>query len=78
MQKQFTVTPAQMLKFRTEAAANGLSVPAADSGQVTIPAHGIVMGYAYDGTTLTITGISKTDWFPTWGMVFGELQNYLS
>ena len=37
-----------------------------------------VMSYRYDGTTLTVTGVSKTSWLPTWSQIFAMLETHLT
>lgn len=74
MQKQFTITPDQMAGFRQQATSQGILVPASNSGTVTH--DGVSIGYAFDGTTLTLTILSKPFFIPA-SVIFGELAPYL-
>lgn len=43
----------------------------------TVTNGGTVMSYSFDGTTLTVTGVSKTAWWPTWDQIFNMLQTHM-
>jgi hypothetical protein len=76
MQKQFTVSPSQVSAFRANLAAHGVTLPAGDSGQFVDSEHDITFGYAYDGTTLTVTIIDKPWLYPA-STIFNAMNEYI-
>lgn len=74
--KPFACTQLQFDALRSQLEASHITVPDAPVGQIY--GDGIVLAYTFDGKTLTVTGVSKTGWVPTWGMIFDEIQKHLN
>lgn len=74
--KSFACNPAQFASLRQQLAASGITVPEGNSGQIT--GDGITANFTFDGGTLTVTGVSKSGWLPTWSMVFEQIQQHIS
>lgn len=76
MQKTYSpISAEQMAKFREEAAANGIAVPAGNSGQLVT--HGCTLSFSYDGTNLGITILSKPFYIPA-SAIWSNLDPYLA
>lgn len=69
------ITPDQMDKFRTEAAANGITIPEGNSGRII--AHGVTMGFEYVGTTLNLSIVNKPFYIPE-SVIWNQIEPFLS
>ncbi len=59
MSKTFTITPAQFTAYLALMPSNGLEITPVDADHGQAVGHGVTIDYAYDGTTLTLTGRDK-------------------
>lgn len=79
---QKTLTQTQFQSYFSELEANGFTTsnvgtfgPSGESGTVT--GSGVVITYNFDGSTLTLTGVSKP-FFVSWAYVWNLVNEHLS
>ncbi len=74
----YTITPAQFADYIAQLPAQGVTIKPTDNehGQATYSNY--VVGYAYNGTTLTLTGEDKPFISFPWSVVFGRISEHLT
>lgn len=73
----YTITPDQFQAYLVETKQNDFSITPTSPTSGTAEGKGVTLKYAYDGTTLTLTGLDKP-WIVSWSYVWGLISEHLT